>query len=200
MCFCAVLARLSVATLAATLVFPAAAQVNKCMRADGQIEFSDVPCASTSKGGQVSVRSNSLDSSGAREQSLKAENNELRQRLSEQQRGFQTPPSQSGRTYPDLQSEKAGSYACKTAQRNYETANSRLTDKRDTRPERLRMYAECGMKEPDEINVYTGTRNGPRESITNCNNSGCFGSLGSFYPASTCQSSGCNGPNGFVTR
>jgi hypothetical protein len=165
------------------------AQVHKCVSADGRVEFSNTPCRSSASGGQIRVVPNEVSNAGAREQALKAENQRLREQLSQQSTAQRqaAPTPAPGRTYADLQAERANTYECKIAQQNYETTASSSTNRdRDTTPERLKMYAACGMREPDQSNIIVVP-----ERIINCNSSGCFGSNRTFFPASTCNSGGC---------
>ncbi len=66
------------------------AQVHKCVNAQGKVEFSDQPCSADSKGGRVQVEPNIIDSSGLREQALKAENQRLRDQLAAQEAAERT--------------------------------------------------------------------------------------------------------------
>src|SRR4051794_21042975 len=63
----------------------ALAEVYRCTNAAGATEFSDAPCAKGSQGAKIDVRPNTLDTSGAREQNLKAENQRLQNALDAQQ-------------------------------------------------------------------------------------------------------------------
>lgn len=165
------------------------AQVNKCITADGKIEFTSKLCASNAAGERVRAVPNSVDSSGAREQALKAENQRLREQLNEQSvspQGAQS--SQNGRTYADLQAEKASSYDCEIAQKNYATTASISGKyKRDATPERLKMCSACGMREPDVTNIIVKPDRHaapvpPPSVITRCDGAWCYDSNGRVIP------------------
>ena len=171
------------------------AQVHRCVGPDGKVEFSNAPCAVGSTGNQVRVVPNTLNTSGAREQALKEENARLRQQLDDQRynQQRQVPQQPMGRTYPDLQAEKASSYECRMAQANYETAVASASRSKDpegeARPAQLKMYAACGMREPDRTTVVVQPKrtSSVPARITHCNNVGCYSDTGQFFPRSTCR-------------
>jgi hypothetical protein len=122
----------------------AVGQVHKCVTPSGKIEFTNKPCASDSKAERVQAQPNTLDTSNERYQSLKAENQRLRQELGSQQRQQQ----------PQRPISLGSSYACDIAKQNYATTvNSRYKGRRDSggEAERITMYKECGLREPDRV-------------------------------------------------
>ena len=138
------------------------AQYFKCTTPTGRIEFSDKPCQSDTRREIINPRENTVDTSGQREQMLRQEINELRQRVdqAERQNSYQQPNY--GRTGPDLQAERIDSRACEAAKRNYEIVAGRSAkDEASIEASRSAMYGACGMREPtvtiirsEKINSY----------------------------------------------
>jgi hypothetical protein len=171
-------------------------QVHKCVAPSGTVEFTNKPCPSDSTGQRIHVQPNTLDTSGERVQSLKSENQRLRDQLAAERGGQQ----------PQSAGTLGGSYGCEVAMKNYSTTlNSRYKGRRDNdaEAERIAMYKACGLREPDTVILHAPPpppRNA-RPSLTNCNASGCVDTQGTFYPRSMCQSSGCIDNKGdFITR
>lgn len=73
------------------------AQVYKCVRPDGKIEFSNLACPTDASASRVNTKPNSVDMSGSREQAQKAENSRLREQLAEQERAQQLDRSSASR-------------------------------------------------------------------------------------------------------
>lgn len=146
----------------------AMAEVYRCTNAAGATEFSDAPCGKGSQGAKIDVRPNTLDTSGAREQNLKAENQRLQNALDAQQG--------SAKAGPAAEAPRIDSFACKQARRDYEVAASSI----DKAPALLRarqsaMYGACGMREPDQQTTNIRIQNGPNRSA---------GPRGALSPAS----------------
>ena len=172
-------------------------QYFKCTTAAGKIEFSDKPCQSDARREIIVPRENTVDTSGHREQIMRQEINELRQRVeqAERQNSYQQPNY--GRTGPDLQAERIDSRACEAAKRNYEIVADRIKkDEASIDVSRSAMYGACGMRKPDVIvrqplrreysadqGPYTsGNRVAPRPStITSCDAAGCWDNTGGRY-------------------
>jgi Domain of unknown function (DUF4124) len=135
---------LGLALMAAASSF---SQVHRCVTPTGTVEFADKPCRSDSTGQQVRVQPNTLDASGERVQSLKSENQRLRDQLAAERGG--QPPQSAGTL--------GGSYGCEIARKNYSTTlNSRYKGRRenDAEAERIAMYKACGLREPDTVILH----------------------------------------------
>lgn len=145
----------------------ALAQVYRCTTAQGQLSYSDTPCAPGQQGQAVQVWSTSPDASQLREQALKAENERLKAELATRPTTAAPQPApaaaatasaapaaqaNTGRTAADLRAEKSGSPACRAAQRDLEVANSSITRK-SVRAEELAMYNACGMEVPTTVHL-----------------------------------------------
>ncbi len=140
----------------------AAAEVYKCVNSAGATEFSDAPCSRGSQGHRVEVRPNTLDTSGAREQSLRAENQQLQQKLNTAQAGNQPPANTAA---PDA--SRVDSFACKQAKRDLEiTASSIDKDPAMLRARQSAMYGACGLREPDQQTTNIRIQNAPNRPVT----------------------------------
>ena len=152
-------ARLVATTLPLSLLLalctPASAEVYRCKNAAGATEFSDAPCPKGSQGGSVEVKPNVLDHSGAREQTLKAENQRLQEQLAAQ-------PTGAAGTKTAAETPRAvDSFACKQAQRDLEVAASSIAKVPATlRTRQTAMYAACGLREPDRPTTNIRINNG----------------------------------------
>ena len=127
----------------------AAADVYKCVNNVGKTEFSDAPCSGRSSGKTIDVKPNVVDMSEQREQSLKAENQALKDKLSANQ-----ADSINRRAQNNSDSSRIDGAACRTAKHDYEVSASSI----DKNPAMLRaresaMYGACGMREPDRTNI-----------------------------------------------
>lgn len=167
----------------------AQAQVYKCVGPDGRPAFSDRPCGASYRSCQVDSRPNSIDTSGAREQALKRENERLREQLATERTRAQVPSGPViGRTRADLEAEKSNSRECAIAKRNYEFAASSIANKGgEVAAAKRGMYSACGMREPDNIIVNNlGTTS--TGVITHCVGKLCYDSGGkSYIPVSNCR-------------
>lgn len=135
----------------------AAQNVFKCLNSTGKIEFSDAPCQGARPGVRVQAQGNSIDSSGSRELQLRFENEQLKERLLDQER--RAASSKGPRTQQDLQAERVDSFACEKAKRDYEvTANSNSSSPSIVQAKRSMMFGTCGMREPDNNSVNVDTR------------------------------------------
>ena len=144
---------------------PASAEVYKCTNADGKTGFSDAPCPKGQTGQVVEVKSNSIDTSEQREQSLKSENQALKEKLAAAERGGAPNAQPAAPAGPDA--SRIDSAACKTATRDYEiTAGSIAQNKALIRARESAMYGACGMREPDrqttQVKVDNGNSGKPR--------------------------------------
>ncbi len=135
----------------------AAQSVFKCLNAAGKIEFSDAPCQGARTGARVQAQGNSIDSSGSRELQLRFENEQLKERLLDQER--RAGASKGPRTQQDLQAERVDSFVCEKAKRDYEvTANSNSSNPSIVQAKRSMMFGTCGMRGPDSNSFDVNTR------------------------------------------
>jgi hypothetical protein len=144
------------------LVFATAAQaqVYRCTNAAGKVEFSDSPCAAGVDAKVVAP------STGRDDRSLARENEELKRRLFEAESRPVAPPQPvqgvaapapaapaparaPQRTQADLQAERADSYECERAKREYDVALSSRVGKSKAPAAEMAMYSACGMRPPD---------------------------------------------------
>ncbi len=162
------------------------AQYFKCTTSTGKIEFSDKPCRSDTRREIINPRENTVDTSGQREQMMKQEINDLRQRVeqSERQNSYRQQPSH-GRSEADLQAERIDSRACEAAKRNYEIVAGRSAkDEASINASRSAMYGACGMREPDvTIIKQERSRDFPQPPMRPCSHSGDFNCVQRFPPA-----------------
>lgn len=187
------------------------AQYFKCTTSTGKIEFSDQPCRSDARRDVINPKANTVDTSGEREQMMKQEINELKQRIEQAERhnSYQQQPNY-GRTGSDLQAERIDSRACEAAKRNYEIVAGRSAkDEASISASRSAMYGACGMREPDLVvqqpprREHYATPNPPAikpSTITSCDAGGCWDNTGGRYnrgagntffgPRGACQSIG----------
>lgn len=138
------------------------AQVYRCTAPSGKVEYSDAPCSATSKDNRLvapKVERSRRD--------VELENDDLRRQLSEERLKrsarvpsspppVETPPTPvRGRTESDLQAERADSWECSKAKRDYDVLSGSVTDKRRLPAAEVAMYSACGMRNPDKtiINV-----------------------------------------------
>lgn len=72
----------ALAAITALNATPADAQVFRCKdERTGRIAYSDIPCSGSTAGGAVNIQQNTLDTSGSREQAMRLEVQQLRQRM-----------------------------------------------------------------------------------------------------------------------
>lgn len=126
------------------------AQVFKCVEErTGKISFSDVPCHGKDSGRVVDASPNTVDSSGSREQALRREVMELRDRMNRYESA-----SQASSTASSEQSSRIDTRACEQARRSYDIeAGSMTSNKATVEAKRSAMYGACGMQEPTRIEI-----------------------------------------------
>ena len=125
----------------------------KCINPQGKPEFSDQPCAASTRQERLQPRDNTLNTSGLREQHLIQQNQQLRQELDNERANRRQMP-QEGRTPSDLQAERIDSMACQRARRDHEIAANSISPNRNTvQARRSAMYGACGMKEPPQVTI-----------------------------------------------
>jgi hypothetical protein len=175
-------------TLVVTLVpVVASAQFYKCTNSNGKIEFSDKPCAAETRKEHIAPRANTIDTSGFREQMMRQEISELRERAERAERQAAAQASGTGRSGADLQAERIDSRACEVAKRDYEMAAGSISQNgRVIAARRSAMYGACGMREPDVIVQPTirerRSASLPSPSaITSCDAGGCWDNTGGRY-------------------
>jgi len=138
------------------------AQVYRCTAPSGKVEYSDAPCSATSKDNRLVAPK--VERS---QREVELENEYLRRQLSEERlrRNARVPSSPPpveapprpalGRTQADLQAERADSWECSKAKRDYDVLSGSITDRRRLPAAEVAMYSACGMRNPDKtiINV-----------------------------------------------
>ncbi|AYH45890.1 DUF4124 domain-containing protein [Azoarcus sp. DN11] len=174
------------------LVAGAHAQVYRCVEdGTGRITFSDMPCHGKATGREIDVTPNTLDASAGREQALRSEVQELREKLREQQQTSQTDVT--GRTQADLQATRFDSKACEDARWYYESeTRTNPNNEAAIDAKRSAMFGACGMKEPDRVEVRRNVvvrqelapvprSMAPAGLDTRCNGSDCRDSAGNHF-------------------
>lgn len=142
----------------------ASAEVYRCTNSAGKTEFSDAPCPRGSASKSLDIRPNVVDTSDFREQSLKAENQELRNQLATRQADAATATANSGSTTPP-DASRIDSAACRTAKHDLEiTASSIVKNPAMFRAREAAMYGACGLREPDRTNI-TIKNETPRDPV-----------------------------------
>ena len=185
------------ATLMMAIGGPAWAQVYKCVTSDGKIEFSNLGCQSKASAQVVRSTPNEIDTSAQRNYLDRLEAQKLREQLDMQERTSKrlAQAQRISTTDADTRAELARSPECARASWDYKVASSRLTGERrqSARPEMLRMYAACGMREvPGEVIVQSSPPQAPMSPpappapvptvITGCSNGFCTDSSGAIRP------------------
>lgn len=173
------------------LIGTAQAQLRKCTGPDGKVTYSDVLCAGNSTSTSVKPRDNTLDSSGQRESSLRLENQNLKERLSNIEKS-PTQQASTGRTQFDLQAEKSGSIECQRAKQDLEaTASSISANSSVLKAKRSSMHITCGTQEAATVVVRQKAQ--APAIITSCDAGGCWDNLGGRYNGSGNTFVGPNG-------
>lgn len=141
------------AAVAALHALPADAQVFRCAdERTGRIAYSDAPCQGSTSGGAVRIQENTLDTSDSREQALRRELHELRQRMDSYETNSDRPAY--GRTESDLQAERADSRECQQAKRSLEIESGSMTrSKSSVEAKAAAMRSACGIREPDRVEI-----------------------------------------------
>lgn len=175
---------------------------HKCRLANGQISYSDKPCAAHHAGGRISLRQNSLDTSQGYWQDVQ---------LSEQRRSAAAAPEPLTAPNP-AQADRRNSWACRNAMRNLQVANSSLAGEWDdaARQEAARACGQDpygGAHLPSREEVRQAERLAARRrnendmplpepaAIGKCNRDGCWDSGGQWYNR-TNNGRSYFGPNG----
>lgn len=181
--------RLPFALLAWTLLWPTTpwAQVYKCTGATGQVVFSDQPCGSGQRRELLTPRDNSLDTTGEREQALKNEIRELRNRLDK----ADTAPASAqntSRAENDTKPDRTDSSACEEARNRFEIAAGAANPNVATlQARRSLMHAACGLPEPTTPIADPTPKPPPVHRprtpslITACDATGCWDNRGWRY-------------------
>lgn len=176
---------------------------HKCRLANGQISYSDKPCAAHQAGGRISLRQNSLDTSQGYWQDVQ---------LSEQRRSAAAAPDPLTQAAPAAQPNQRNSWACRNAMRNLQVANSSLAGEWDdaARKEATRACGQDpygGAYLPSREEVRQAERLAARRrnendmplpepaAIGKCNRDGCWDSGGQWYNR-TNNGRSYFGPNG----
>ena len=152
--------------LVLALTAPAEAQILKCVDTKGNVEFSNQSCQPGWKRQELAIKENTVNSSGAREQALLEENKRLKDQL-------QSTRSDSGAgsasaanpgpapvlTEADFQAQRQRSSSCDDAARRYEIAAGSIAPQTELiAARRSTMFATCGIREPDTVQVITNVQ------------------------------------------
>lgn len=136
-------------------------QILKCQGPKGQIEFSNQSCQKGWLKQELALQENTVNHSGAREQTLLQENERLKAEL-EKARSNAKPvlevvaTSAAAPTEADLPTQRSRSAACDDAARRYEIAAGSIAPVRDLIwARRSTMFATCGIPEPHRVNINT---------------------------------------------
>ena len=164
-------AALAALGLAQTFAAPAHAQILKCVDANGNVEFSNQSCQPGWKRQELTLKENTVNNSGAREQALLEENKRLKnelQKTSSEAKSTTAPaaPATPVLTEADLQAQRQRSSACDDAARRYEIAAGSIAPQAELiAARRSTMFATCGIREPDSVQIIT---NVPAEAPRPC--------------------------------
>lgn len=140
---------------------PAQAQILKCVDAKGNVEFSNQSCQPGWKRQELALKENTVNSSGAREQALLEENKRLKEQLQKNSSEVKSTiapaaPVALVLTEVDLQAQRQRSSACDEAARRYEIAAGSIAPQAELiAARRSTMFATCGIREPDSVQVVT---------------------------------------------
>ena len=159
---------------------PMAHALQKCIRPDGRVEYTDGVCQMGAAATRPNLVDNSADSSADRAEIM-------RHRLEEEQR--QTAAAARGYGAND-HSDRSNSYECRIAIKNYETSQSSITRRtpRDAGPS-ASVAAACGSAfvqahttRPARSRPTSIPTPPPEPSvITSCDPTGCWDDLGGRY-------------------
>ena len=146
--------------LASLCITAAQAQILKCVDAKGNVEFSNQSCQPGWTRQELTIRENTVNSSGAREQALLEENQRLKdqlQKISSEAKSASTPAAPAPvLTEADLLAQRQRSSACDDAARRYEIAAGSIAPQTELiAARRSTMFAICGIREPDTVQVIT---------------------------------------------
>ncbi len=149
--------------LVLALTAPAEAQILKCVDAKGNVEFSNQSCQPGWKREELTLKENTVNSSGAREQALLEENQRLKdqlQKISSEAKSASTPAAPAPvLTEADLLAQRQRSSACDDAARRYEIAAGSIAPQTELiAARRSTMFATCGIREPDTVQVITNVQ------------------------------------------
>ncbi len=140
------------------------AQILKCVDTKGNVEFSNQSCQKGWTRQELALKENTVNSSGAREQALLLENQRLKDQLQKSQAEAAAAPTHPPAAAPaapvlteaDLQAHRQRSPGCEDAARRYELAAGSIAPVPDLiAARRSTMFAACGIREPDNLQVIT---------------------------------------------
>ena len=200
-----------VAALALTAVFTvnlAYAQVNRCQDASGKVIYSDKPCASGQRGGQIERAKTQDEIYSERVQAYEAENRKQERALVAQQRQAQ---QQSG---PELLNQQApvvrhsgNDWATRKALENAATSAGSITNNggkwdRAAEAERSRVrQEEARRRAAEEERARAAAAPKPKPTaITRCYGYNCHDDQGGTYNRATGDSNLMIGPDGKQCR
>lgn len=157
------------------------AQLYKCTSPNGKVEFSDKPCASDKRPEYVNPRDNTIDTSGHREQAMRSEIRDLRQRVERAEIKYSNQNQTSDQT--TTAQPKINQRACDEAKNQYEIAARSITDKSAAGGRLELMRSACGLPTPpsrQRSKIISDPYSGP-QTITSCDASGCWDNNGGRY-------------------
>ena len=153
---------LTCAWLVLSLAAPVHAQILKCVDARGNVEFSNQSCQVGWKRQELTLKENTVNTSGAREQALLEENKRLKdqlQKMPSQAKAAATAAPAPVLSEADLHAQRQRSSACDDAARRYEIAAGSIAPQAELiAARRSTMFATCGIREPDTVQVITNVQ------------------------------------------
>ena len=170
--------------LVAIMMFPAHAQVNKCVNPKTKVvTYSDTLCDTTQKSTFIEGRKSDEELRRIQMQADEANERKYRSTLNEMQ---SQQLSQPGIPSQQTSTDKSNSYECRLAQKNHETTASSATNSRNIiNASTMKVNAACGLKtemmqEPPRKSQLKNQTNNPT-MITHCDNGFCYDNLGGVY-------------------
>ena len=154
------------AWLILALTAPAHAQILKCVDVRGNVEFSNQSCQPGWKRQELAIKENTVTSLGAREQALLEENKRLKDQLQSTRSDAGAGSAAAANPAPalvlteaDFQAQRQRSSACDDAARRYEIAAGSIAPQTELiAARRSTMFAICGIREPDTVQVITNVQ------------------------------------------
>jgi len=144
------------------------AQVFRCTTAGGKVEYSDAPCAPGSRDAQLVAPKAAPDAAALQQenqrlrmQALEEENRRLKSEAAANRAAAAAPAPAGpvvGRTAADVQADRADSFQCRQARRDYEFALSSIGGRSTVPAAKASMYSACGLQPPSETTVEVHDR------------------------------------------
>ncbi|NML47748.1 DUF4124 domain-containing protein [Ramlibacter sp. G-1-2-2] len=144
------------------------AQVFRCTSPGGKVEYSDAPCAPGSKDAHQVAPKATVDPAALQQENqrlrmqvLEEENRRLKSEVAAARNAAAAPAPAGpvvGRTAADIQADRADSFACRQAKRDYEFALSSIGGRSTVPAAKAAMYSACGLQPPSETTVEVRDR------------------------------------------